>query len=176
MNKDIQLLDGWIQSLHLQEEDSPTLKDIHVDELIGKKNSKTMFLRSIELFYNLIHFNFSYDFSANYIPSLVFRLEYSDQISLTVKEDILEEVNIAPPNIYLCPKINFLMIKESEEYKKPLNLDVFKCLQDDCTIYYRCFRTIEDIQNDWEYARFIYIHKWDKILSPPGFGINIKGL
>ena len=162
-NKNFKLLNDWLLSLKLKEKKELKLEDIHIDELIGKKDNKTMFFRSLELFYDFIHLNFSYDFHINYVPSLVFSLEFSKKIALNIKNDIWDEFDYTPPSIYLAPKAYYLLPIEFEEYKKPLDLDVFKKFQRDCIVYYRCYRDIEYIQKNWrEYGRSVHIDNFGK--------------
>lgn len=165
MESNFKLINDWLVSLDLKKNKEPKQEDIHVDSLIHKpvgrmkqKEKKPLFFRSLELFYDLIHLDFGYNLHEKYVLSLYFRLEFSKKISLRLKHgNIWEELEDSPPNIYLIPKKYFLLAEEIEEYKKPLDLPVFKKFQTDCVVYYRCFRDMRDIQNNWEYARAIDI-------------------
>lgn len=161
-NNNFKLLNDWLLSIRLREKVSLKLEDIHIDKIIGKQDNKTMFFKSLELFYDFIHLDFGYDLHANYIPSLIFSLGCSKRISFNAKERIWDEFDDTPPAIYLIPKAYFLIPEEVEEYKKPLYLDSFERFQDSCITYYRCFRKIEYIQNDWEYVRAVYIDNFGK--------------
>lgn len=171
MNSNFKILRSWLSSLNLKEQREPKLEDIHIDELVygttfrmKKEEKEALFFKSLDLFYDLIHLDFGYDIHQHYVPSLVFRLGWSKKILLNVKQsNIWEEFDETPPNFYLAPKKYFFpSVAEGEKYKKPLFLDVFKKFQEDCAINYYCFRGLEEMRKDWEYARNICIDNFGK--------------
>lgn len=176
------LLEYWINSLGLETEKKPDLKDIHIDDLIGdhgnlvgSRRKRAMFFKAIELFNDLINSNLVKKFDENYIASLVYHLESSKKLRCDVRHIIWKDQDMAPPSIYLVPKIYFLEVKEAEDYKLPLNLKIFRILHNKCSVYYRCFRGLDDIKNNDEYSRGIYIHAWDKsVLSQSGWAIHLS--
>ena len=156
------LLNNWLSSLELNNENEIALKDVHIDELIGEQDNETMFFKSLELFYNLIHLDFDYDFRAHYIPSLYFRLGFISKISFEISENVWEELGNSPPNIYLIPKINLLTGVDIEEYKKPLDFKIFKDFKEDCKVYYSCSRSMKGIKNNCDYFRAVTIDNFGK--------------
>ena len=170
MNNNFKILNTWLSSLKLKHQKELKLEDIHIDQLLQnslfnteKKDKKMLFFKSLEVFHDLIHLNFGYNLHKDYIPSLVFSLECTNAISLGLTHsNVWEEFDDTPPDIHLVPKKYFLISGDYERYRKPLDLDFFKQFQDDCVVYYSCFRKAEDIRNNWEYARSIHIDNFGK--------------
>jgi hypothetical protein len=63
-----------------------------------------------------------------------------------------------PPSLYMLSSESLIPPETWEEYKCPLPFNLFE--EDSPTYsYYREFRTLEDIKNDWEFFRCVYTRR-----------------
>ena len=163
MNDNFTILNRWIRFLNLESNGKLETESIHIDELIGEHSKEIIFFKSLELFYDLIHLDFKIDIYKSYVPSLVISLIPSRKIICTMKSNPWEDLDTGDqPSIYLIPKSFFLLQRQLEEYQRPLSLEAFKQLQNDCVISYRCFRNLEEIRDKEPYRRGIYFYEQQK--------------
>lgn len=76
---------------------------------------------------------------------------------------LLEEASDEePPSFYLVGRDLCLMDRNIEEYRCPVHWEIPGLSTESYSVYFRIYREPEDIDNDWEYYRALYVH-W----SPP---------
>lgn len=94
-------------------------------------------------------------------PTLVIRLlTISANLGMNVPyswEAIEDQLTHEPPSLYL---LDWEIVKGytvREEFSSPLPFQLMEEIPDKIYVYYKEFRSAEDIENNWEVARGIYI-------------------
>ena len=169
----VKIINRWLESLSLERKKDPIVEGWHIDEIMNDEeyqkecngNNKKIFFKALELFYDLTHLDERYNLYAKYTMSLVFYLCDTDHVSLGIRasDDIWNEFDYIPPEIFLVSEKPSLFIPQHEEYRKPLELEIFKEFKNDCNIYYRCMRHKEDVQRHrLEYQRDIWLNNYGR--------------
>lgn len=82
-----------------------------------------------------------------------------DGASLTITK-LCSMVTNEPPSVYLQDPRLVLQRDPVEEYKFPLDWEIHSLRPEQYQVYFRQFRTLEDIENGWEYACGAYLESF----------------
>jgi hypothetical protein len=94
---------------------------------------------------------------------LVIPLSYTERLlrpEEITNEAIIRMVSDEPPGVYVQHVGLVLEKEEVEEYRRPLFWSVAGLDRNRYAVYFRAFRTIEDIANGWEYANALYFESF----------------
>lgn len=85
-------------------------------------------------------------------PIIVMPLGYSDEIALWEKK-FIQNLGLAnePASIYLCQSEN-IFNSDDQEYRCPIDSP-----HKEVTVLYRCHRSLEAFQKDWEFSMDVYL-------------------
>lgn len=61
-----------------------------------------------------------------------------------------------PPSLIILHSHAGTLHEEVEEYRRPVHASAMGVPVDNVVAYYRCFRDLEAIENDWEFSRALY--------------------
>lgn len=113
---------------------------------------------SINVFFELVSEIIKKGCIAEFMPVLVLPLDCSDYLSFwDDTKPLYSQLSDEPPSIYLLDRDKAKFPAKSEEYRVPVELGLAKVEGMELNTYYRCFRDVMSIENDWEFNRAIYI-------------------
>lgn len=95
-------------------------------------------------------------------PMLAIPLEYKYNYILREVPSNLEEIvrrrrAEEPPSLYLLPWDAWVQPVQHEEYRCPLPFDILHHQVIGINSYYREFRNLDDMANDWEFTGCVYV-------------------
>lgn len=133
---------------------------IHLDELLGKELQRSAVTKTaVQAFHILV--KTLQELQMPVQPILVIPLiSISEKIQRAVPskaEMIEDQLDFEPPSLCLMDWEIHKYFVVAEEYRCPLPFAFFDILEEHIYVYYREHRYKQGIDNDWEFARGVYI-------------------
>jgi hypothetical protein len=131
---------------------------IHINELIDETIKPTKIIeKSIEAF-EIVVSSLNEDELVKIKPILTCPLNPVEEFSVEMKdwENCLKDISDEPPSIYLQDRNSEKLLEAVEEYRIPISSPIIKTINYRPYSFYRIFRNMDAIKNDWEYERCIY--------------------
>lgn len=133
---------------------------IHIDELLGTKvKGEEALDASLDAYRNIIAFLEKESVPVQ--PSLTIILHGDNKgmnfIPPKNKEEIISQLGLEPPSIYLLSWDSSKYLSVNEQYKKPLGFNLLHHKVEGVFTYYIEYRNQIGIENDWEFSRAIYL-------------------
>ncbi len=100
------------------------------------------------------------------MPTLSIPLEVSETLIAGPfdAETLIEQINYnEPPSLYLTERSLQTKLNAVERYDFPLQPSDFMEDAEEVYVHYRTWRTLEDIENGWEYGRSIVAEYYPKV-------------
>lgn len=150
----------WIEfSKSCINDEKQQVVSFHIDQLdfcgmqnlIGEQLLQSGCCCLVDIVKHLFEHEFFHSISSVY-PIIVIPLGYSEEIIFWEKK-FIQNLGIAdePASVYLCQSKDIFNIDDQE----------YRCRIDsphrEVTVLYRCHRTFEDFQKDWEFSMNIYL-------------------
>ena len=151
----------------------------HVSEFFPANISRDkLFEGSLALFLECVGLVKEKSLDGEVMPALVIPLLYSDKLhvwddSISLSDQLHD---MEPPSLYLIEYKIAKYFEKVEEYRVPVELDLgwVELTKKNFSIYYRCHRSIEEIENDWEYSRAIYLEYYPDNLLMTSYLLTVN--
>jgi hypothetical protein len=161
-----QIISQWVLS-NLDQVSVQKPSSVHIDTLLGSElPAEELLPLSLQLFTDLI--DIIKQMGITFQPGIVIplidgsqELEASVPLSFDELEKQLHELE--RPSLYLIDRETWKYVQVFEEYKYPICFDLLKLETDDIYVYYREFRSMMAIENNWEFTRCIYADYYPEI-------------
>jgi len=146
----------------LQTKHDPPLSQpltIHLNVLLGTKVvPETLLNMSFQVYQTVIEQLARLSISETIMPSLYIPLECTESLIAGPidAQTLVKQINYnEPPSLYLTERDLATKHRPIERYNFPLQSSDFLQNSADVYVYYMTWRTLEDIENGWEYGRAI---------------------
>lgn len=141
-------------------------ESIHIDDLLGLSAPRNAVALGVRCYSKLIRLLDGHELD-RLLPVLTIPLRASERLDPVAVpwSRAEEEASSEPPSIYVVCREVAGMLQEAEEYRCPIEPSHrLPELGVKYSSYYRCFRWIEGLANDWEFERVIYLETYPSSL------------
>lgn len=170
MNK-FQSVKEWFTRDYLQQI-KPKSISTDLDYFLSKNADPLCFVsKGIEMLNELISLCEEERILELFMPCIIIPLkcaEHNKIVTFDPKSFSLEDElhELSPGDICLIERNDIKHYTPKEEYRCHVEIKLPVALNKNCRVYYRCIRDEEDMKNNWEFYRYIYIeHYTDNLLN-----------